>query len=403
MEWNDFLRSLRSDLNHLYDPNHLRRSPLVVRFGLAGRVDAAFKLQKILVDAVESLQDASGSGRPVSPTIYPLLHSRYVLQLSQADLAEQLSMSVRQLRRDQGAAIEFLATCLWQQFSGSPQPAPAAPDLPAQAGLEASPWEGDLSWLEHSPAEAVCDPNQVLVEVVDLLQPLLQQYGLGLEPDIEGPLPLLSVHPVAVQQALLSILNAAVRASHGRTIFLRAWHTAQVEIQVSWEAGEGEPPEAPLALASRLLGIFAGRAELERAGAFFDCRLFLPVLSRVPVMVIDDNADFFQLLQRYAAGSRYDIQGIHRLDDVLNEIVQRKPGLILLDIMMPGIDGWELLTRIHSHPAIQAVPVIISTILPQNELAIARGASDFIQKPITRAGLLEVLDRQAARAAPAGR
>jgi CheY-like chemotaxis protein len=70
--------------------------------------------------------------------------------------------------------------------------------------------------------------------------------------------------------------------------------------------------------------------------------------------------------------------------------------VIILDVMMPDIDGWEILGRLRSHPSTSAIPVVVCTILAQEELALSLGASGFLLKPITRQALLEELDRQAA-------
>ena len=65
----------------------------------------------------------------------------------------------------------------------------------------------------------------------------------------------------------------------------------------------------------------------------------------------------------------------------------------MLDVMLPGIDGWELLGRLREHPRTRNVPVVISTILPQEQLALALGAAAFLRKPINRETLLSSLDR----------
>jgi CheY-like chemotaxis protein len=60
--------------------------------------------------------------------------------------------------------------------------------------------------------------------------------------------------------------------------------------------------------------------------------------------------------------------------------------------MLPDIDGWELLARLQSHPQLQDVPIIVCTILPQEQLALNLGATAFIKKPISRTELLSKLD-----------
>ena len=71
-----------------------------------------FKLQKVLVDSIEQLENNSAN-MPIQPQILHILKQRYIEQLPQVDLAKQVAMSDRQLRREQNVAIEYLATRLW--------------------------------------------------------------------------------------------------------------------------------------------------------------------------------------------------------------------------------------------------------------------------------------------------
>jgi CheY-like chemotaxis protein len=64
--------------------------------------------------------------------------------------------------------------------------------------------------------------------------------------------------------------------------------------------------------------------------------------------------------------------------------------------MLPGVDGWEILGRLREHPTTSSVPVIISTILLQEDLALSLGAAGFLRKPFTQTALLAALDQQAA-------
>ena len=70
------------------------------------------------------------------------------------------------------------------------------------------------------------------------------------------------------------------------------------------------------------------------------------------------------------------------------------PQVIVVDVMLPGIEGWELLGRLRTHPKTRDVPIIVCTILPQEQLALSLGAAEFLRKPINREALLSALDRQ---------
>jgi hypothetical protein len=86
-----FLKHLRDALNHLYDPDRLRQSPLIALFGVADRFDTPVHLQRILLEGVESLKPrADEPPRSHSRRVYDLLLYRYVQQFSQQEVANQL-------------------------------------------------------------------------------------------------------------------------------------------------------------------------------------------------------------------------------------------------------------------------------------------------------------------------
>jgi len=74
-----------------------------------------------------------------------------------------------------------------------------------------------------------------------------------------------------------------------------------------------------------------------------------------------------------------------------------------VDVMMPGVDGWELLGRLRQHPLTGHIPIVVCTVLTQEELALSLGASDFLPKPVARQAFLEALDRQLLTAATGSR
>jgi CheY-like chemotaxis protein len=79
------------------------------------------------------------------------------------------------------------------------------------------------------------------------------------------------------------------------------------------------------------------------------------------------------------------------------------PKVIVLDVMMPQIDGWELLASLRQHPNTSHIPVVVCTILPQEDMALSLGASGFVRKPVTRHIFLAALDRQVAPTEPQSR
>ena len=78
--------------------------------------------------------------------------------------------------------------------------------------------------------------------------------------------------------------------------------------------------------------------------------------EHIPVLVIDDNTDTLTLFQRYLSGSQYQFTGISDPEEVLQQAAEISPQFILLDVMLPGTDGWELLGRLREYPQTRTIP-----------------------------------------------
>jgi CheY-like chemotaxis protein len=398
-----FLKHLRNDLNHLYDPDHLRGSPLAGLFGVANRFDTAAALRRILTEAIESLEPDKDES-PQSPRwqIYEPLLYRYVEQLSPQEVADQLAITVRHLRRKKRAALEVLAEHLWQQYDLGAElgrdPEAAATRPPDAAAPTVNQ---ELAWLKNASHESITDLSQTLPAVLDLAKRLATQYDVHLDVAPTDTLFPLAIHPVALRQTLLSLLNVVIpRAAGGRVAFSARPLRWETEIRVECdEYPSGPKPvlsdeSASLNMAQRLADMGGFRLLLSADARAFNAVLALPALEQLPVLIIDDNTDTLQLLKRYASGTRYHLITTRDPEQALSIVEQGAPKVIVLDVMMPQADGWEVLERLRAHPLTADIPIIVCTILDQKRFALFLGASGFVHKPITRQAFLEALDEQ---------
>lgn len=407
-----FLKHLRSALSHLYDPSRLRQSPLAALLGVAHRFDAPAALQGILTSAIQSLEPQDDEP-PQSHAwwIYGPLHYRYVQQLSRQQVADQLGISARQLSRRTCTALEALTDLLWEQFDlearlrqgsgeeSGPEPAPAV-------GLTMNE---ELAWMREVPPEAPVDVNQTLLAVLAQAQPLAIQYGVRLEMGPVDELPRLAVHQLALKQVLLSLLSVAIHQSPGGEVHvLSGTLQHEVEIKVWGRAAQpiarsiSDDDRATLEVAHQLAEICHGTLDFAEEGAC-RARLTIPALEQLVVLAIDDNADALQLFRRYTSNTRYRLVGTQDPQQALSLAQKLCPQIIVLDVMMPQVDGWELLALLRQHPHTGHIPIVACTILAQEEMALSLGASGFVRKPITRQAFLAALDRQIERLASGSR
>ncbi|HDD25110.1 MAG TPA: response regulator [Chloroflexi bacterium] len=401
-------KHLREALNHLYDLGRLRHSPLIPLFGLMDRFDAPASLQRLLIDAIEALKPSIQTPNLSSQRqIYDLLLYRYVQQFSQQEVANQLGISVRHLRRIQQTALESLAYHLWKKFDLANQPDVSETVEGDELTPSESPFansdtivDDELAWLQSNEGRTTTDLSPTLSAVLALAKPMAAQYRVTFAIALPDDLPHLAAHPVAVRQMLLNLLTAAIPYADGPVSISVHLHDWEVELRVSpmssGASGTVHPEEiiARLKLTRRLATISGGQLVLSDSEASeYEARLILPAAEQIPVLVVDDNTDALQLLQRFLASTRYHFIGVQDPYQTIALAEQFAPQIIVLDVMMPQLDGWELLGRLRQHPRTSHIPIVVHTILPQEELALSLGASAFIQKPVTRQAFLAALDQ----------
>ena len=109
------------------------------------------------------------------------------------------------------------------------------------------------------------------------------------------------------------------------------------------------------------------------------------------VLIADDNPQGVELLEAYLGDSEYEIQTAADGEETLRRVNQWRPDLILLDIMMPKISGFEVCKRLRADPATRDTAVLMITALDQPsdvERAVEAGTDDFLTKPINKSELL---------------
>jgi len=99
------------------------------------------------------------------------------------------------------------------------------------------------------------------------------------------------------------------------------------------------------------------------------------------------------MLRRTLPRETYDLAVATAGEPGLVRARELKPDAILLDIVLPGLDGWSVLGEIRKDPTLAAVPVLIMTILDQADRARSSSATGFFSKPIDREALLEALGK----------
>ena len=113
--------------------------------------------------------------------------------------------------------------------------------------------------------------------------------------------------------------------------------------------------------------------------------------GRRSVVIIDDDRASQELLTAYLVGTGMQVVRARDGNEGLGEIRRRRPVAVVLDILLPGIDGWAVLDELRSDETTRDVPVIIVSILDEKSRGLALGAASYLTKPVSRDDLIEAL------------
>jgi CheY-like chemotaxis protein len=113
--------------------------------------------------------------------------------------------------------------------------------------------------------------------------------------------------------------------------------------------------------------------------------------GRRSVVITDDDRASQELLTAYLVGTGVQVVRARDGIDGLEEIYRRQPAAVVLDILLPGMDGWTVLDQLRNDVTTRDVPVIIVSILDEKSRGLARGAAGYLTKPVSRDDLIEAL------------
>jgi signal transduction histidine kinase/DNA-binding response OmpR family regulator len=162
-----------------------------------------------------------------------------------------------------------------------------------------------------------------------------------------------------------------------------------------------------LALVKKFIELQGGYVTVESApgkGSIFSFTLPVrsraAVVSRAPeteapqqaterVLVVEDDAHAYELISSALGSAGYLAIRARHGDEALKLAAESRPVAVTLDLVLPGLDGWEVLKRLKSNPLTRDIPVVIISIVENRELGVALGADDYFVKPVDRERLLD--------------
>jgi two-component system cell cycle response regulator DivK len=109
------------------------------------------------------------------------------------------------------------------------------------------------------------------------------------------------------------------------------------------------------------------------------------------ILVVEDQPDSRQIIRDMLAGTDYEITEAANGEEALAAIAKQRPDLILMDIQLPIMDGYEATRRIKADPALRSIPIVAVTshaLNGEEQTARAAGCDDYVQEPYSPRQLL---------------
>lgn len=389
------VQDLRYVLAHLYDYGALRDHTLVRRLA-GGRFESSDLTVQYargeILRAVERLRPPSHvSPRDRQWRPYDALYKRYVMGMPLEQIAAEMSLSTRQVQREQGRGLEAMATDLDLAIAGydeeSEQGTSALYTEIARAHLV-----GTFDCVEHA------------LRAASTAGPLLEAYGISFDSSLGSRSVPVQGDARAFRQMLISTFSHCARILPGARVDIsRGAEDKYASVMLTVEdpnvvCALGDLPVEVSAIA-RSQG---WRVIAEHHLGSWRTSFLLPRARGMPlVALVEDNDDLVALLQRYLSQRGYGLVAIGDTPQALDEIRSLMPDIVVLDVMMRHVDGWELLQRLGSDLQLREIPKIVCSVLNEPEMAKHLGASAFLRKPIRPLDFLECL-KQVARDSHSG-
>ena len=211
--------------------------------------------------------------------------------------------------------------------------------------------------------------------------------GIGMTPEQLGKL------FKAFSQADASTTRKYGGTGLGLTISRRFSEMMGGEISVTSEAGKGSVFTVRVPADVTKTEEFDAYLPQENMPGDSDVSAEFATGSAGTVLVIDDDLATRDLLRRFLGSKGFRVVTTSNGEEGLRLAAELLPDAITLDVMMPGTDGWAVLTALKHSSALRDIPVIMLSIIDEKNMGYALGAADYLTKPIDRDRLATVIDR----------
>jgi len=309
----------------------------------------------------------------------------------------------------------------------------------------------DLSKIEAGKIEFFAEEFQVKAlvdEIASTIKPLVDKNGNRLDVSLDADLPTMHTDVTRVRQCLFNLLSNASKFTHEGVVKLKV--TVEGRGTVAFkviDSGIGMTPEQldklfqpftqadssttrkfggtglGLTITKRFVEMMGGSIKVDSVineGSTFTMRLparlgdaplsagsdapqedaAVVAATRMPqpsgggpnrVLVVDDDPEARELLKRHLSKEGFTVFTAADGEEGIRLAKQIKPSLITLDVMMPRMDGWAVLTRLKAEESLADIPVVMVSMINERQIAFGLGAEEYLTKPVDREKLANIV------------
>jgi signal transduction histidine kinase/CheY-like chemotaxis protein/PAS domain-containing protein len=294
----------------------------------------------------------------------------------------------------------------------------------------------DLAKIEAGKIDLSFDDvniADIITSVMSTTSGLVKDKSIKLVRNVHGDLPSVRADPIRIRQVLLNLLSNAAKFTDDGQITVDALvdhnEDGRAELVVSvTDTGPGiseedqtklfqrfsQVDDSPtrktggsglgLSISQQLIQMHGGRIGVHSTvgqGSTFYFTLpidhdegeAIEAGDKKVILAIDDDPQVIALYERFLTPQGYQVVGLTDPTRAKERVRKLKPFAITLDIMMPGYDGWSVLNDLKSNSTTRDIPVVICSIIEEQERGFSLGAVDYLLKPIMEDDLLGALDR----------
>ena len=293
----------------------------------------------------------------------------------------------------------------------------------------------DLSKVEAG--QMVLEPTtvdvaQTLDYAVSLVRERAAKHGITVDVAVGPGIDVIETDPLRFKQVMLNLLSNAVKFTpDGGRVDITAEVVDDDLVIAVTDTGPGIP-EADrerifdsfqqggrgvareegtglgLTLSRRIVELFGGRLWLESEVGRGSTFAFTIPLGRAPqpsgpagseppdrptVLLVDDDLASLDLIDAYLQGTGVRLERAMDGSEALRLAREIRPSGIILDLRMPRVDGWQVLDQLQDDPSTSALPIVIVSVVDDRLQGLARGAAEYLIKPVSRDDLLAALSR----------